>query len=258
MPLYQPEKASADDFLKELSKNPWDLGIVVAYGEIIKQHLLDLPQFGMINVHGSLLPKYRGAAPIQRAMMNGERELGVTIMKMVRAMDAGDIIRKISYQPAKEDCFGDVHDKLAHLSCQPLFEVLSELEEHGEVASTPQSEKEVTFAPKITKEDLTARLESAKILCDQIKALSPNPCVRIPIRFEGVCEVKQVKIFYAIPRADLSGDPGTMEILAGQEWILYTKDRSAVALEEVQLEGKKRLPIKEFLRGLSIPFTLDL
>ena len=175
IPLYQPNKASDPEFASILQSYEPDLFVVVAYGEIIKQNLLDMPKKGCINVHASLLPKYRGAAPIQFCLFQGEKETGVTIMHMVLRMDAGEIIKK-AYLPIDDNMTaGELEQKLSVIGAKALGEVISELEK-GSVPSIPQNEALATYAPKVELENCEIHwARPAKEIHNLIRGSNPEP-----------------------------------------------------------------------------------
>ena len=173
--LFEPFSAKDPDFLSELKQLQPDLIVVVAFGQILIQELLDIPPLGCINVHASLLPKYRGAAPMERVLMNGECKTGVTLMKMVRQMDAGDIILAKEIPLTPKTTLGELQKKMMLMGAQVLLEGLK-LYEQKEPKGRAQDEHEVTFAPKIAKEDRIINWEKeAAEIHNQVRGLSPRP-----------------------------------------------------------------------------------
>ena len=196
LPLHQPVRCSHPDFAPTLAAYQADLFLVVAYGEIIKEHLLKMPPLGCINVHASLLPAYRGAAPMQRALMAGEPYSGVTIMEMVREMDAGDILATAKVEiPLDMDC-GALEQSLRQASRAPLLEVLEALEsgKPENIMKISQDVKQVTFAPKVEREECCVTWgDSAMVLHNRIRAANPEPGAWCPIWFtpQGMQERKE-------------------------------------------------------------------
>jgi len=215
-------KASASEALEILSKYQADLFVVAAYGQILKQVLLDLPSKGCINVHPSLLPKYRGAAPIQRCMMAGESETGVTIMEVVQKLDAGDIILQEKVSIGPDTLFPELEEELCELSCKLLLQAIQNIDT---LSHTPQDEELVTYADKIEPED--GRLNwhhLADELHNLVRALTPKPGAWCLIEING--QEKRLKILHS----KISND--------------------SFQLLEVQLAGKRAMSYEEFLRGL--------
>ena len=244
IPLYQPEKASADSFLKTLKSLKPDLCLIVAYGEIVKQKLLDLPKKGCINVHPSLLPKYRGAAPIQRAIINGEAETGVTIMEMIMKLDAGASIEVMKTKISEEINAGELEERLADLSCGLLMKVLEQFES-GSVKKVPQDENDVTYAHKIGTD--TCRidwLKRSEEVHNLIRGVAPKP--------GAWCLVgkKRMKILKARVNHQYSGKPGQTADFSEKGWVVNCGD-GAIDLLEIQMEGKKPTHIEDFVRGNS-------
>lgn len=253
IPLFQPEKASAPAFVETLRTFTPDLFIVVAYGEILKQNILNLPKHGAINIHASLLPKYRGAAPMQRALMDGCQETGITIMEMVLEMDAGDMIETVKLPvPETMNC-GELSHELSRLACPALLKVIGDFE-RGRVHKTAQDPSLVTFAPKIMpQEERIQWREPAQKIHNQIRALSPFPGAWCEITIGS--EKKRLKIKRSRVVEGVSNAPGTIQRKDNEE-LIVSCGKDALALLEVQLEGKKVLPIKDFLRGQHAPFSL--
>jgi methionyl-tRNA formyltransferase len=246
IPLYQPEKASDPEFVATLKLHKPDLCIVVAYGEIIKQNLLDLPKHGCINIHASLLPEYRGAAPIQRAIMDGKKESGVSIMEMVKKLDAGDVISTAKTRISEDMNFGQLHDKLCDLSGPLLMDVIEKFA-RGTVQAEPQNEERVTYAHKINQ--VECRIDwrnSADGVHNLVRGVSPFPGAWCEVEINGA--VKRMKIFSTKVDYSICGCPGeTIRMDCGQ-WHVACGD-GGVQLIEIQLEGKKRMLVQEFARG---------
>ncbi len=255
IPLYQPEKASSPEMVEEFTRLGVDLFVVVAYGEILRQNLLNLPRFGAINVHASLLPKYRGAAPMQRCLMHGDAKTGVTIMEMVLQMDAGAMLKKVEMEvPEAMNC-GELEEKLALLACAPLIEVIEGLGR----APLPKIEQDpslVTFAPKIgVEEELLDWNLSGLVLHNKIRALSPTPGAWCWIRVGD--EKRRLKIKKAVYMPEKSGAPGSV-LVCGKEGLVVACAEGALCLLEVQPEGKRLMRSVEFVQGLQqlLSFTL--
>jgi methionyl-tRNA formyltransferase len=222
-----------------------DLIVVVAYGVILPQSVLDIPPFGCVNVHASVLPRWRGAAPIQRAIMAGDAETGVAIMKMEAGLDTGPVglIEKIAITPNMNA--GELHDRLARVGADALGRALAALS-RGTLAFTPQPEEGVTYAKKITNDD--ARIDwaqSAQAVHDHVRGLSPFPgafCV-----IEGAKGAERMKVLRT-ERADGQGMPGT----ALDDRLLIACGDGAVRLLEVQRAGSKPMKADDLLRGFAV------
>lgn len=251
IPLYQPAKASAEEFVIQMQALRPDVFVVASYGEIMKTALLNVPRLGPINVHASLLPKWRGAAPIQRSLMAGEIETGVTIMKMVLQLDAGDMLdREIVHVPLEMN-HGELELALAMAAKTPLLRTLAQLEK-GTARSTVQDPTQVTFAPKIMPEETEIDwTRSAFQVHNQIRALAPQPGAWTWVDINGQRKKLKVKRSQIVGSDSVSTPKQTIH-LTSKEWIVGC-GQGHLSLLEVQLEGKKMLPIADFLRGFQPP-----
>jgi methionyl-tRNA formyltransferase len=229
-----------------------DLILVAAFGQILKEEILKLPRMGCYNVHGSLLPKYRGAAPIQRAIWDGQKTTGITIQRIVRKLDAGDIVLKKEISIEPEETSGQLMDRLAHLGGEALVEAVK-LIESGKAQYIPQDESQVTYAKKIEKEDaiLDFSLSAGQIL-NQIRALQPWPTA------ETRLGDTRVKIFKAeVTPSPKQGVPGEIYTDHKSCLLIHCGQGTALALTEIQPENRKRLKIHEFLQAFrgNFPFN---
>ena len=237
----QPEKVRDPAFLERVKQLAPDAIAVAAYGKILPKALLEVPRFGAINVHGSLLPKYRGAAPIQRAILAGESTTGITIMQMNERMDAGDILAKRETEISPSDTAESLGKRLADLGAVALVSTLEDVE-RGAVTPIPQRDDEATFAPIVKKEE--GRIDWTKeafAIERTVRAFTPWPGT-----FSKIGE-RLVKIHRATVRIERGGTPpGTVVRADGAELWIAT-GRGSLAILELQLEGKRRLPTREFL-----------
>lgn len=251
IPVFQPEKVSAPEFADVLPPFQADLFVVVAYGEILKQHILDIPTLGCINLHASLLPKYRGAAPIQRCILNGETETGVTIMHMVRKMDAGDIIKTTKIPIETHATFGQIEQELCRVGSPLLLEVIRDFEQ-GAVKEVAQDETQATYAPKIELEDCQIDWNlPAQTIHNLVRGVNPYPGAWCTVLVKG--EEKRLKIKITKIVEDRNGSPG--EILScGPEGMVVSCGDGSVQIVEFQLEGKRTMAPEELIRGTSITF----
>lgn len=246
LPVFEPERIKDSAFLADLAKLAPDLIVVAAYGKILPKEILDLPRYGCWNIHASLLPKYRGAAPIQWALINGERETGITIMQMDEGLDTGPILLQKSLTIGEDETFGELYQRLAQLGAKALMEAL-ELFKVGQLSPRPQPEDGVSYAPPIEKG--MGRLDfsrPASELACLIRAFDPRPGAYT--HWDG----KLLKVFSpSIIPEDVSEAPGTILGLT-EGGLGVATGKGILVLGELQLEGKKRLPAKEFLRGYSL------
>lgn len=249
LPIYQPERASTPEFERTLASLEADLFVVVAYGQLLKQNILDLPKLGCINLHASLLPKYRGAAPIQRSIIEGESETGVTIMQMVLAMDAGDMLRSAHISIGDSMTFGELEKKLCELGKVELLKTIQDYAS-GQVYATPQDHSKATFAPKIELENTQIFWgNSAAVLYNLIRGVTPLPGAWSLIKVRG--QLKRLKILAVEIRKNLNNlSPGTI-FSSEKERLIIACGEDALELLEVQLEGKRGMSTREFMKGYS-------
>jgi methionyl-tRNA formyltransferase len=251
LPILQPEKASSDDFEKILKAFGADLFVVVAYGQILKQNILDLPKLDPINVHASLLPKYRGAAPIQRCLINGEEETGVSIMQMVLAMDAGDVLREIAMPIPESMNYGQLKQSLCQLGKIALFATLRDYAA-GNIRPTPQVHDMATYAPKVELEDVQIHWKrNAVQVHNLIRGSSPHPGAWCEFEVKGQAKRLKVLSSRVVPPARiLHAAPGEILVYDSSGFVVACNG-SALELLDVQLEGKRVMPVQEFMRGYS-------
>jgi len=245
LPVLQPAKARDSQFLAELIPFQPDLIVVAAFGQILPTTILDLPKHGCINVHTSLLPKYRGAAPIQWAIAHGDPETGVTIMKMDAGMDTGAILTQRTTPITPEDNGTTLHDRLALMGAELLLATIPGYI-FGEIKPQPQSAEGVTYAPKIKKED--GRVDwrqPAVVIWNRLRAFTPWPGAYTA--WTTGAKIHTLKIWSA-QVVDRSGPPG--EILqANKSGIVVCCGEHALCITELQREGGRRMTAGEFLAG---------
>lgn len=246
--VLQPERISETGFFKMMEKLAPDLIIVVAFGQILKKPLLELPEWGVINIHASLLPRYRGAAPIQRAILNRESVTGLTIMKMEESLDTGPILYQKEVPISRDETAGRLHDRLAGLSGEFLVEFLSEWHS-GLVRETVQEPGLATYAEKIDKE--MTRIDwgsEAGTISALIRGLDPAPGAYTTFRDNNLKLFSSTVTDESFP----GGVPGRVIGNAGGALLIET-GKGILGVREVQYPGKKRLPVKDFLMGFSLP-----
>jgi methionyl-tRNA formyltransferase len=250
LPLFEPEKASHPDFVEVLKKFAPDLFVVVAFGEILKKNLLDVPPKGSINVHASLLPKYRGAAPMQRALMDGVKETGVTIIDVAAQMDAGAVYKKGKILVDNVMTLGELEEKLCALACPLLLEVIQEIGQ-GTAHKEEQDHAAATLAPKILADETEIDWNlPAQTVHNLIRALSPAPGAFCFVRMGD--ERKRLKVRRAEVVRAMQGAPGETLLFSEKGWVVACQTE-ALNLLEIQLEGKKNLSIKDFVSGVKQP-----
>ncbi|CAH8709656.1 methionyl-tRNA formyltransferase [Paenibacillus thiaminolyticus] len=244
--VWQPEKLRTSDTVDDIRALQPDLIVTAAYGQILPKAVLDIPRLGCINVHGSLLPKYRGGAPIQRSIMNGETVTGVTIMYMAEGMDTGDMISRVEVPIGADDNAGTMFAKLSEAGADLLRRTLPDIIA-GRVEAVPQPHDEATYAPNLKRED--ERIDwtrSAEQIANQVRGLVP---------FSGAFTTwsgEVFKVWACRPEPAAAGEaaaaPGTV-LTAGTDGLRIQTGQGILSLLEVQPAGKKAMPASEFLRG---------
>ena len=244
LPVLQPKRAREESFIAEVRGLSPDLSVVVAYGQILPQSLLDVPKHGSLNVHTSLLPKHRGAAPIQWAILEGDSETGVTIMKMDAGLDTGPILAERRTPISQEDTSQTLHDRLARIGAQLLVDTIPRWV-RGEI--TPRAQPEgATYARKIEKTDgLIQWEEPAELIARKLRAFTPWPGAYTFLDANGTR--RMIKVLEA--SADgLSGSPGSV-ISATRDGIVVAAGAGSLRITVLQPEGKKRMTAQEYLAG---------
>lgn len=244
--VLQPEKVRSAEFLAAFSDLAPEIVIVAAFGQILPREIIRGPRGGCINIHPSLLPKYRGAAPINWALIRGDETTGVTIMRMDEGVDTGDILLQEETPIGPEENYGDLHDRLAKLGAELLLITLA-MAATGTLLPHPQDHRQATFAPRLKREEGLIRWEAdARAIVSLVRGLSPAPCA-----FTFLQE-KQLKVYRAaLSAAAGEAAPGTV-LGMDREGLRIAAGDGSVALREVQWEGKRRMAVEEFLRGLRL------
>lgn len=242
IPVYQPERMRGEEALTLLRSLDPELTVVAAYGQILPEDILGVAKLGSVNVHASVLPKYRGAAPINRAILNGERETGVTIMYMAKKLDAGDIIRVKKTPIAPDEDAEALFARLAALGAELLSETIPAIAD-GTAVRTPQNDLDATYAPMLTREMSPIDWsKDARAVVNQVRGLTPWPCASMTIGG------KPVKVWRAEPGGETSDPPGTLR--AAKRGIEGAcGDGKAVLITELQPEGGKRMAAGAWLNG---------
>jgi methionyl-tRNA formyltransferase len=239
----QPERVKEEAFQEALKILQPDLFVVAAYGQILPKSILSIPKYGAVNVHASLLPKYRGAAPIAWAILNGEKVTGVTTMMMDEGMDTGDILLQAEIPIGNEETSERLHDRLASSGARLLVETLEKMK-GGEIRCVPQDHSKATYAPPLKKEDgYIDWKKGAREIDRQIRAFNPWPGA-----FTKWGD-RLLKIFKGEAKEQVPTEkPGTV-VWTGSDFIEVETGKGSLRLQEVQLEGRKRMTLQEFLLG---------
>lgn len=244
--IYQPERVRDESFLALFRELAPDMVVLVAFGQILPREIIEQPPLGCINLHPSLLPKYRGAAPMNWALIRGETVTGLSIIKMAEKVDAGDILLQKETAIEHDETFGPLHDRLAREGAELLLEAVRGILE-GRIAGTPQDDSQATFAPRLKKED--TRIDWKRDVLDivnLIRGLSP-----VPAAF-SILEGRQIKIFSAsAEEGPVSEAPGTI-LPPADKGLPVAAGNGYVYLRELQIEGKRRMPVGEFLKGHAV------
>jgi len=243
LPVVQPERLRDKEFVDYFSGIHPDMVVVAAFGQILPREVLEIPKMGCINVHPSLLPKYRGAAPINWALIRGEVKTGVTIMLMDEGMDTGDILTQEETAIEPMETFGSLNNRLAYIGARLLVATIK-MVISGNYTRKPQDASQATYAPQLTKDDGLIRWDAdVRQTVNLIRGLSPAPCAYT--FYKG----KKLKIFSAVGEEIHSPEsPGRISTTT-EKGLAVAARNGYVYLQEVQLENKKRMPIVDFLRG---------
>lgn len=244
--VYQPVKVREEGFLRQIEAMKPEVIVVAAFGQILPQRLLDIPKYGCINIHASLLPKYRGAAPIQWVIIDGEKETGITTMQMNAGLDTGDMLEKLVVPLDPEETGGSLHDKLSAAGGKLILSTLDKLEK-GQLVPVPQTEENTCYAKMLDKAlgniDWNQDAERIERL---IRGLNPWPSA-----YTGL-EGKTLKLWQAkVVEADYAGEPGQV-VKAGKNELFIKTGKGILSVLSLQLEGKKRMDTGAFLRGYPV------
>lgn len=253
IPVLQPLKVREDEVVQQLEEAKPDVIVVVAYGQILPESILNIPEYGCINVHASLLPKYRGAAPIQWAVINGEQESGVTTMYMAKGLDTGDMIDKVVVPLSKDETGGSLHDKLAKAGAALLVETLDKLKA-GTAVRTPQRDEESCYASMLSKSlgniDWTKPAVEIERL---IRGLSPWPSAYTylngkTLKLWNTVVLKEIEL----PKGSHLGEQVGEIVYVDKKSFIVKTGEDYINVLELQLEGKKRMETDAFLRGYTL------
>lgn len=248
VPILQPARIKDADAVARIARLTPDVIVVMAYGQILPRTVLDIPGIACLNLHASLLPRHRGAAPIQAAIVSGDRDTGITVMYMDEGLDTGDILLQSRIEIAADETGGSLHDRLGDLSPAALAEALDQLRD-GRGSRVPQDSSAATYAPKLEREhgriDWT---ESAEAIERKIRAFNPWPGAHLLIADSAGAE-RKLKIFRARATDEQAAADGGKVFSPNNRSLLVAASDGALSLLEVQLEGKRRMSAADFVRG---------
>lgn len=254
IPIFQPERVRNPEFIETLRSIAPDLIVVIAFGQILPKEILDIPTYGCINVHGSLLPKYRGAAPIQWAIINGEKITGVTTMFMDEGMDTGDMILKKEIPIEPEYTAGDLHDIMAPVGADLLKDTLDELI-RGNIKREKQDEDEATYAPMLKKENgLIYWSQPSYKIINLIRGLSPWPSAYTFYK-DQMMKIWKAEVYNKTYEHHTIGE--IVEVIRNKGLVVKTGD-SSLLITEMQAPNGKRMAVEEYLRGHDIEQNIIL
>jgi methionyl-tRNA formyltransferase len=253
IPVHQPEKVKTPEFVAKLKELAPEVIVVVAFGQILSQEILDIPPKGCINVHGSLLPKYRGAGPIQWSIINGDRTTGVTTMYMEKGLDSGDMILKTEFDIHEDETAQELHDRMSVIGAELLVETLKQIEA-GTAPRIPQNHAEHTYAPMLNKS--TGKIDwskSAKDIYNLIRGTYPWPSAYS--YYMG----KSFKIFKAevCDSEKLNSEYGKLCDI-GKDYLMVSCGKGFIKIKELQFENEKRMSVEAYLRGHNININTTL
>ncbi len=245
IPVFQPVSLKNGEGVKLLEELKPDICVVVAYGKILPEDFLNYPKYGCINIHGSILPKYRGASPIQCSVLNGDEYAGVTSMQMDIGLDTGDMLITEKLRILENETTGELYERLTHLGAEVLIKTLISIE-NGTASPIKQDESQSSYAPMLDKSMSPVNWsDSAEKIHNQIRGLDPWPVA------QTVLDGKNLKLFRSKITDKVSGAPGEASSLK-EGLAVVCGDNKALLIEEVQYEGKKRMKSADFLRGFKL------
>ncbi len=250
--IYQPESVNSKESINIIKRLNPDCIVVAAYGQILKKDILDIPKYGCLNVHASLLPKYRGAAPINWAIIEGEKETGITIMEMDEGMDTGDILKSKAIPIEETDDSESIHDKLSILGSQLILETLEDIK-NDNIQKIPQDENLATYAPMLSKK--TGKIDwnnKGERIINTIRGLKPWPSAYT------IYKGQNVKIHEAEKTEKFSEMANGVVVKVSQEGIFVNCSDSCIVIKVLQFPGKKKLHVSEYLKGNDFDVNIKL
>lgn len=246
LPVFQPDKVRDKEFLDTFRELAPDMVVLVAFGQILPGEIIEFPEMGCINVHPSLLPKYRGAAPINWTLIRGEEKTGITTILMDEGMDTGDILLQEDTPVESDETFDKLHDRLSKMGSELLLKTVKGIIE-GTIIRTPQDSAHATYAPQLQKEDSIINWQSSiKDILNLIRGLYPSPCAYTHIKG------KKLKIFSATGEECQVPEPAGRIVGKAEKGLQVASQDGYIYLEDIQLENKRRMDVFDFLRGYKI------
>lgn len=250
--VYQPDSINSRESINKLRELSPDCIVVIAFGQVLKREVLDIPQYGCINIHASLLPKYRGAAPINWAIINGEKETGVTIMEIDEGLDTGDMLHYKKIPIMEEDDSESIHDKLSIMGGDLIVETIEGLKD-GSVVKLPQDDSLSTYAPMLSKNTGKVDWNNSGIkIKNLVRGLKPWPSAYMVYKGENV-KIHKVKVVEKFSKED-----NGVVVKVSDEGIYVNCEDGCIVIEELQFPGKKRLHVCEYLRGNEFDSSIRL
>lgn len=248
IPVYQPEKLSSQDAQRELAELEADLMIVAAYGLLLPTEVLETPKYGCINIHASLLPRWRGAAPIQRAIQANDTETGITIMQMDEGLDTGDMILTLKTDISDQDTGGSLHDRLAALGADAILLYLDRLK-NQQVSAEKQDSSLANYAHKLSKQEAQINWDDgAEQICRNIRAFNPWPVSFFEAR-DLNDKIMRVRVFEASEVATNVAEPAGKIIEKSKNGIIVSCGKNAISIQKLQLPGAKAMDVQAFVNG---------
>lgn len=250
IPVFQPVKIKEKEAVEKLREYPADLFVIAAFGQILSEEILNMPRFGCINIHASLLPAYRGAAPIQWVILNGEKKTGVTIMQMEKGLDTGDMLLKAEVNIDPGETGESLHDKLMEIGAKLIVEAIPKLE-RGELVPEKQDDSLSSYAPRLTKAMGLIDWKKDAIEIERlIRGLNSWPSAYTCYHGKTL-KIWEAEVILAEPERDSSALPGTV-CSAGKDFFDVACGKDLLRIRSLQLEGKKRVSVKDFLLGYQL------
>ncbi len=250
LPVLQPESINSPEFTDDLRELEPELGVVVAYGDILRRPVLELPERGFINLHASALPAYRGAAPLNWAIINGETSTGVTVIRMVEKMDAGPILAQETAPIEPDDTAGDLHDRLADLGARVLREVVDNMEAGNPPEERPQDDSQASYAPMLSGDDRDIDWSSpAGEVRNLVRGLTPWPGSRATLRTEKEGEIGIRPLDMVADEDEESVEPPGTVLRTGDDGLVVQTGRGTVTITKLKPAGGRAMPAADFLNG---------
>jgi methionyl-tRNA formyltransferase len=248
--VMQPENINDEEQIGRLRRTHAEMGVVVAYGELLVEELLEVPARGFLNLHASLLPQYRGAAPINWALIRGERETGVTVQRMVAQMDAGPVLSRRRVAIGPQDTAGELHDRLAEVGAMELTEVVDRVDRGEEIRERPQDEEEVSYAPKLEKTHGEIKWSlPAEDIKNRVRGLTPWPGAKTVFCGGDRCEEVTLTRVGVRPDEAEQQSPGTIVEVTDDERLVVQTGRGGVVVERLKPANSREMDVADYVHG---------